>query len=257
MQRGPGRRLLDGRQPRPPEGVPRAAAGAVLPGLREALHRLAVPRRAWTSATATLRPGRFLRAELLDRYAGEENGDWKLLVWDAESRVAADAEGQVGHRWARGEGQMEPAARGRVDGSPIDPRSPSSSAATRSSRSASTTSARDVPPRAACRSGDVETGATGRVPVGDRLRPADGAIRRRRAGWRASTRRATTTPRRRTRRRGRSSITGIGRDTVLRFARECGRTAEKTAASRWMIIGAGHQPLVPQQPRCTARRSPR
>jgi len=45
------------------------------------------------------RAGRLLRANRLERYASEENGDWKFLVWDQASGQPRMPGGSVGHRW--------------------------------------------------------------------------------------------------------------------------------------------------------------
>ena len=35
-----------------------------------------------TDTNGVIRPGQLLRAGRLDKYSGEENGEWKFLMWD-------------------------------------------------------------------------------------------------------------------------------------------------------------------------------
>src|SRR5512133_3705482 len=52
-------------------------------------------------ATGAPRPGRYLRANQVAAYRDVENGDWKLLVWDEESRRPRMPGGTIGFRWAK------------------------------------------------------------------------------------------------------------------------------------------------------------
>lgn len=45
------------------------------------------------------RAGRLLRANSIEEYAGEENGDWKFLVLDEKTNSMKMPGGSVGHRW--------------------------------------------------------------------------------------------------------------------------------------------------------------
>ncbi len=49
--------------------------------------------------------GRLLRANKVDRYKNEENGDWKFLIWDELSDSPKTPGGTVGHRWGTAEGK--------------------------------------------------------------------------------------------------------------------------------------------------------
>ncbi len=49
------------------------------------------------------KPGKFLRADRLERYADTENGEWKLLMWDGEANEPRMPNGAVGDRWAKEE----------------------------------------------------------------------------------------------------------------------------------------------------------
>ncbi len=65
--------------------------------------------------------GRYLRSNLLDRYADTENGDWKLLVWDEKTGRPRMPKGQVGHRWSEEKGKWNLLMEDAVDDQPIEP----------------------------------------------------------------------------------------------------------------------------------------
>lgn len=65
--------------------------------------------------------GRLLRAHALERYQGEENGDWKFLVYDAASHSPRMPKGAVGHRWQSRKGQWNLELKDGLDDTPIDP----------------------------------------------------------------------------------------------------------------------------------------
>ncbi len=44
--------------------------------------------------------GKYLRASAIERYAGVENADWKMLMWDGEAGEARMPNGSIGDRWA-------------------------------------------------------------------------------------------------------------------------------------------------------------
>jgi len=66
-------------------------------------------------------PGQFLRAGRLARYAGVENGDWKLLLWDGASGEPRMPAGSVGFRWGREKGRWNLKLEDGRDGSPLSP----------------------------------------------------------------------------------------------------------------------------------------
>jgi nitrate reductase / nitrite oxidoreductase, alpha subunit len=70
---------------------------------------------------AGYRPGRLLRANRVDRYAGVENGDWKLLVYDQQSGQPRMPKGTVGFRWAQEKGKWNLKMEDGLDDTPIDP----------------------------------------------------------------------------------------------------------------------------------------
>ena len=71
-------------------------------------------------ATGGYAPGQHLRANRLTRYAGVENGDWKMLVMDA-SGTPKMPKGTIGYRWQTEAGHWNLKMEDGLDNSPIDP----------------------------------------------------------------------------------------------------------------------------------------
>lgn len=67
------------------------------------------------------RAGRFVRAGDLEKYGDEENGDWKFLMWDEESRSPKMPMGAMGQRWQDKKGQWNLLLKDGKDGSEIRP----------------------------------------------------------------------------------------------------------------------------------------
>ncbi len=65
--------------------------------------------------------GRLVRANVIERYKNEENGDWKFLVWDAVSGAPRMLKGAVGHRWQSKAGEWNLELKDGLDGADIDP----------------------------------------------------------------------------------------------------------------------------------------
>ena len=65
--------------------------------------------------------GRYLRANTIDRYKDEENGDWKFLMFDETTKRLKMPKGTVGHRWQTKKGEWNLELKDGVDDSPIDP----------------------------------------------------------------------------------------------------------------------------------------
>lgn len=61
--------------------------------------------------------GRLLRANKISRYAQEENGDWKFLVFDSLSNEPRMPGGSAGHRWDKTEGKWNLEPKDPTDGS--------------------------------------------------------------------------------------------------------------------------------------------
>ncbi len=183
------------------------------------------------------RPGQLLRAGALARYASEENGDWKLVVLDRTSREPRMPGGSVGHRWQAKGGSWNLELTDPSDGSALDPElsfldehddvlQVSLADFTREKQIS-----RAVPVR------HVET-KSGRVTVAtvyDLLFAEFGVSRGLPGDYPASydDEDAMYTP------AWQEKLTGVGRATVLQFAREWGLTAEKTGGKCSIIIGAG------------------
>ena len=67
------------------------------------------------------KPGRLLHAGQLARYAGVENAEWKFLVLDEASGEPRMPKGSVGDRWGSEEGNWNMKMEDSADDSPIDP----------------------------------------------------------------------------------------------------------------------------------------
>ncbi|MEE9248237.1 MAG: nitrate reductase subunit alpha [Dehalococcoidia bacterium] len=67
------------------------------------------------------KPGQLLRANRLERYKDVENGDWKLVVYDQQSGEARMPKGSVGFRWGEEKGKWNLKMEDGLDDSPIDP----------------------------------------------------------------------------------------------------------------------------------------
>ncbi|MCZ7555752.1 MAG: nitrate reductase subunit alpha [Bacteroidia bacterium] len=65
--------------------------------------------------------GQLLRAGRLQRYSGEEHGEWKFLMWDAASDAPKMPMGSAGHRWGSEKGKWNLELKDGSDGSAIEP----------------------------------------------------------------------------------------------------------------------------------------
>ncbi|MDM8558927.1 nitrate reductase subunit alpha [Candidatus Parabeggiatoa sp. HSG14] len=65
--------------------------------------------------------GRLLRANTVDRYKDEENGEWKFLMFDENAKSPKMPKGTVGHRWQSNLGQWNLELKDGLDDSPIAP----------------------------------------------------------------------------------------------------------------------------------------
>ena len=240
VQPRPGHRLLAGRRPRASSRSSTATARSdYFQDYTKQYTDLPVPGR----DRRTARPGKYLRANRLDRYADTENGDWKLLMWDARGRTSpACRTASIGDRWAtrarRASGTSSCTT--ACSTKPIDPELTfldgndgigRGRARVLRRREATITARR-------CRS------ARSRPSTG----PVHGHDRASTCSWPSSAStavsRATTppsyddadapyTP------AWQEQYTGIHRDTVIQFAREWGRNGELTNGKNMIIIGAG------------------
>jgi nitrate reductase alpha subunit len=182
--------------------------------------------------------GQLLRAGRLDRYAAEENGEWKFLMWDRASGSPKMPMGSVGHRWGKQQGKWNLLLKDGLDGSEIDPL---------------LTLLNDRDDVVSVRFDDFVEGKsiTRQVPV-KRILTADGksvtvttaydllmaqyGVPRGLGGdYPADYNDANApyTP------AWSERFTGLGREAVTKFAREWGTTAELTKGRCMVIIGAG------------------
>jgi len=67
------------------------------------------------------RAGRMVRADRLEDYADEENGEWKFLVMDANSNAPRMPGGSMGHRWGEEQGKWNLKLEDARTGEAIDP----------------------------------------------------------------------------------------------------------------------------------------
>ncbi|MFQ6098683.1 MAG: molybdopterin-dependent oxidoreductase, partial [Armatimonadota bacterium] len=183
------------------------------------------------------RPGRFLRAGQIERYREEENGDWKLLVYDERTDEPRMLGGATGHRWGSQPGQWNLRLRDPSDGSDIQPRLTLLDSADEVLQcefddfSAGERVLRGVPVKwieAASGRVAVTTAydllmaqfGVGRGLEGDYPEDYDDAAAPYTPAWQ-------------------EARTGVSKDTVIKFAREWAATAEKSGGKCCIIIGAG------------------
>jgi nitrate reductase alpha subunit len=183
-------------------------------------------------------PGQLLRANRLAPYQAVENGDWKLLVWDAAARRPKMPMGSVGFRWGKEAGKWNLLPKDGLDGSEID-----TQLSFLDDHDATVPLAlhdfaegrmltRQVPVKQiTTASGEPVTVATvydvlfaqygvSRGLAGDYPSSYDDAGQPYTPAWA-------------------EKYTGVGRDVLLRFARQWGSTAAKTGGKCTVIIGAG------------------
>lgn len=181
-------------------------------------------------------PGRYLRSNLLEAYAGIENGDYKLLVWDEGSGRPRLPKGQVGYRWGEEKGKWNLLMEDGVDGTKLDPalsfleRHDEVVQVEFEDFVSGGTYERGVPVRY------VQT-AEGRVPVAtvyDLLLARFGVGRGLPGDYPESYEDDRPyTP------AWQERFSGIGAETVIRFAREFAANAETTRGKSMVIVGAG------------------
>ncbi|MBI4906578.1 MAG: nitrate reductase subunit alpha [Acidobacteria bacterium] len=183
--------------------------------------------------------GQLLRANRVAPYAGIENGDWKFLMWDTGENKPKMPMGSSGDRWAKKEkGKWNLLLKDGLDGSEIQPAltllgSEEGSVQVRlDDFGAGMQVMRGVPVKKLL----LADGSTVTVTtVYDLLMAQYGVGRGLEGNYPASynDEDAVYTP------AWSEKYTGIGRDVVIRFAREWGNTARLTKGKCIVIIGAG------------------
>ncbi len=181
--------------------------------------------------------GQLLRANRLKKYAQEENGDWKFLMWDEKESTCKMPMGSVGFRWGEQQGKWNLLLKDGLDGSEISP------ALTLLEKKGKAVSVRfddfgegkslyrDVPVR------EIET-SEGKVTVTtvyDLLMAQYGVNRGLGGAYPEdyNDENAPYTP------AWSEKYTGLSRENLIRFAREWAVTAEHTNGKCTIIIGAG------------------
>lgn len=181
------------------------------------------------------RAGRLLRANRVARYREVENGDWKLLVYDQKSGQPRMPKGTVGFRWGQEKGKWNLKMEDGLDDSPIDPaltflgQHDGVFQVSFHEFAGGKASARGVPGKY------VET-IQGRLLVAAAfdLLMAQFGVGRGLSGHYPKNydENAPYTP------AWQEQYTGIGRETVIRLAREFAANAEATQGRSMIIIGA-------------------
>jgi nitrate reductase alpha subunit len=183
--------------------------------------------------------GRLVRANRLSRYASVENGEWKFLMWDEAGQQPKMPMGSSGDRWAsREKGKWNLLLQDGVDASEIRPALTllGSSDAVVQVRFDDFSEARQIQRGVPVKRIQTADGSTLTVATVYDLLMAQYGVPRGLAGdYPASydDETAPYTP------AWSERYTGMGRDNVLRFAREWGNTARLTEGKCLVIIGAG------------------
>ncbi|MDN5848073.1 MAG: nitrate reductase subunit alpha [Nitrococcus sp.] len=181
------------------------------------------------------RSGRFLTSEETKKYKKQENAAWKQLVIDAKSGEMRCPTGSVGHRWQKKHGEWNLKMEDSLDFSPIDPVLTFLGASDDVVQvqfpefDTDTILKRGVPAK------KIDTGnGTVLVATVYDLNMAQYAIDR---GLPGDYPKDYDDPKPYTP-AWQEQWSGIGRQTVIRFAREFAGTAEKTKGRAMVIVGA-------------------
>jgi nitrate reductase / nitrite oxidoreductase, alpha subunit len=183
-------------------------------------------------------PGKMLRANRLEGYSGVENGDWKFLMWDAKDLRPKMPMGSSGFRWGKKKGKWNLILKDGVDGSEIDPTLTFLQAndgvvqARFDDFGEGRTTLRGVPVRK-IRTADGKTATV--ATIYDLLMAQYGVSRGLPGNYPKNYDDDSQpyTP------AWAEKYTGMGREMVIRFAREWATTAELTKGRCMVIIGAG------------------
>jgi len=181
--------------------------------------------------------GQFVRAQSISRYRDVENGEWKFLVYDAKSGEPRMPKGAMGHRWAKDDtGKWNMELKDGVDNTELEPLlsfiddKDEVLQVEFTDYQRQSVSQRGVPVKY------VDT-KQGKIPVTTvfDLMMARFGVERGLAGDYPDSYddERTYTP------AWQEKLTGIDRQTVIKFAREFASTAEKTEGKCTVIIGAG------------------
>jgi len=184
------------------------------------------------------RTGQLLRANRLTSYKEVENGEWKFLMWDAVEQRPKMPMGSSGFRWGKEKGKWNLELKDGSDGSAIDPgltflgEGDDVVQVRFDDFAEGKTICRGVPVRRI----KTADGSTATVTTAYDLLMAQYGVRRGLPGAYPKDYNdadAPYTP------AWCEKFTGMGRDVVIRFAREWGSTANLTKGKCTVIIGAG------------------
>ncbi len=185
-----------------------------------------------------MRPGQLLRAGRLADYADEEHGDWKFLMWDEVANRPKMPMGSSGFRWGQEKGKWNLLLKDGKDGNEINPQLTflaEQNAVIQielDNFGAGTVCTRGVP----VKSIETADGESVQVTTVYDLLMAQYGVDRGLAGEYPADYDDTESPYTPA---WSEKYTGIGRDVLIRFAREWTTTAEKTDGRCTIIIGAG------------------
>jgi nitrate reductase alpha subunit len=191
-----------------------------------------------TEENEVFEAGQLLRAHRLQKYQGVENGAWKFLMWDEETKSPKMPMGSVGDRWGKEKGKWNLLLKDGLDGSDITPQLTFLGKGVRTvpvrfdNFAEASSLVRHVPVTILqTADGKQITVAT----VYDLLMAQYGVPRGLEGDYPADydDEQAPYTP------AWSEKYTGIGRKDLLQFAREWGTTAQHTNGKCTIIIGAG------------------
>ncbi len=180
--------------------------------------------------------GQLLRANRLQKYADEENGEWKFLMWDQKAGAPKMPMGSVGHRWGKEKGKWNLQLKDGQDGSAIEPALTFLNQGDHEVQvrfddfGAGTSRLRGVPTRKI----QTQNGPVVVATVYDLLMAQYGVPRGLGGDYPKSyDDDLPFTP------AWSEKYTGLSRENLIKFAREWGTTAEYTKGKCTIIIGAG------------------
>lgn len=182
------------------------------------------------------RPGKYMHANALQPYKDEENGDWKMLVWDQTSGKPRMPKGTIGFRWQTEKGKWNLEMKDGVTDEDLDPALSFSDKYDSVAQiefddfAGGTAHKRGVPVRTI----ETNKGKITVTTVFDLMMAQFGVDRGFEGQYPKSyDDESCFTP------AWQEKFSGIHRDTCLRYAREWAINAEKTNGKNLVIIGAG------------------
>jgi nitrate reductase alpha subunit len=184
------------------------------------------------------KPGKLVRANRIKNYSAIENGDWKFLMWDSKDNTPKVPMGSSGFRWGEEKGKWNLLLKDGMNGSDIDPVlsfidiRDGEEQVVLDNFGEGTTISRAVPIKKI----QAENGQTIiATTVLDVMMAQYGVPRGLEGDYPSdyNDENAPYTP------AWSEKYTGLGRETLLKFAREWVTTAEHTNGKCIIIIGAG------------------